>query len=63
MTLQCMRLAEDATLVFNNNMSTAVVFSDIKKAFNTTWHSGLLYTFTELKFSYKSHLANYLFSN
>jgi hypothetical protein len=24
-------------------MSTAAVFLDIKKAFDTTWHSGLLY--------------------
>jgi hypothetical protein len=30
------------TLTFNN-MPTAVVFLDIEKAFDTTWHNGLLY--------------------
>jgi hypothetical protein len=43
MTLQCMRLAHHVTLHFNNNMSTAVVFLDIEKAFDTTWQPGLLY--------------------
>jgi hypothetical protein len=41
-TLQCMRLADHITLNFNNNMSTLVVFLGIEKAFDTTWHSGLL---------------------
>jgi hypothetical protein len=42
-TLQCMRLTDHVTLnVNNNNMSTAAVFSDIEKAFDTTWHNGLL---------------------
>jgi hypothetical protein len=34
-TLQCMRLADHVTLHFNN-MSTAAVFLDIEKAFDTT---------------------------
>jgi hypothetical protein len=42
-TLQCMRLTDHVTLNFNNNMSTAAVFLDIEKAFDTTWHRGLLY--------------------
>jgi hypothetical protein len=42
MTLQCTRLADHTTLNFNN-ISRAAVFLDIEKAFNTTWHSGLLY--------------------
>jgi hypothetical protein len=46
-----MRLADDVTLNFNNNMSTAAVFLDIEKAFDTTWHSGLLYKLSELDFS------------
>jgi hypothetical protein len=33
---------------FNNNMSTAAVFLDIEKAFDTTWH--LLYKLSELQF-------------
>jgi hypothetical protein len=31
------------TLNFDNNMFTPVVFLDVKKAFDTIWHSGLLY--------------------
>jgi hypothetical protein len=42
-TLQCMRLADHITLNFNNKMSTAAVFLDIEEAFDTAWHSGLLY--------------------
>jgi hypothetical protein len=49
--LQCMRLTEHVTLNFNNNMSTAAVFLDIEKAFDTTWHSGLLYKLSKLEFS------------
>jgi hypothetical protein len=50
-TLQCMRLADHITLNFNNKMSTAAVFLDIEKAFDTTWHSGLLYKLSKLEFS------------
>jgi hypothetical protein len=32
-------------------MSTAAVFLDIEKAFNTTWHPGLLHKLSELEFS------------
>jgi hypothetical protein len=35
-TLQCMRLTDHVTLNFNSNMSTAAVFLDIGKAFETT---------------------------
>jgi hypothetical protein len=49
-TLQCMRLTDHITLTFNNNMSTAAVFLDIEKAFDTTWHSGLLYKVSKLQF-------------
>jgi hypothetical protein len=31
-------------------MSTAAVFFDIEKAFDTTWHLGLLYKLPDLKF-------------
>jgi hypothetical protein len=40
-TLQCMRLTDYVTLNFKNNMSTAAVFLDIEKAFDTAWHSDL----------------------
>jgi hypothetical protein len=35
-TLQCMRLTDHVILNFNNNLSTAVVFLDMEKAFDTT---------------------------
>jgi hypothetical protein len=35
----------------NNNISTAAVFFHIDKAFVTTWHSGLPYELSKLKFS------------
>jgi hypothetical protein len=46
-----MRLTDYFSLTFNNNMSTAAVFLDIEKAFDTTWHYGLLYKLSELQFS------------
>jgi hypothetical protein len=42
-----MRLADH----FNNNKSTAAVFLDIEKAFDTTWQPGLLYKLSKLQFS------------
>jgi hypothetical protein len=45
-----MRLMDHVTLNFSNNMSTGAVFFGIKKAFDTTWHCGLLYKFSELEF-------------
>jgi hypothetical protein len=50
-TLQCMMLPDHIILNFNNNVSTAAVFLDIEKAFDTTWHLGLLYKLLEFKFS------------
>jgi hypothetical protein len=50
-TLQYLRLADHVTLHFNNNMSTAAVFLDIEKAFDTTWHPRLLYKLAKLQFS------------
>jgi hypothetical protein len=31
-------------------MSTAAVFLDIEKAFDTTWHTGLLYKLAKMEF-------------
>jgi hypothetical protein len=42
-TSQCKRLTDHVTLNFNNKISTAAVFLDIEKAFDTTWHTGLIY--------------------
>jgi hypothetical protein len=46
-----MRLTDHVTVNFNNNMSTGAVFLDIEKAFDTTWHHGLQYKLSKLKFS------------
>jgi hypothetical protein len=48
---------------FNNNMSTAVVFLDIEKAFET-WHLGLLYKLSTLQFSMSliKLISSFLFS-
>jgi hypothetical protein len=53
-----MRLADHVTLNFKNKMSTAAVFLDIEKVFDTTWHHGLLYNLSKLKFS--SHVIKLL---
>jgi hypothetical protein len=49
-TLQCFRLTDHVTLNFNSKMSTAAVFLDIEKAFDTTWHPGLLYKLSKFQF-------------
>jgi hypothetical protein len=48
-------------------MSTAPVFLDIEKAFDTTWHNGLLYTLSKMNFlanliRLSSFLSNRTFS-
>jgi hypothetical protein len=48
--LQCIRLTDQVTLTFNN-MSTAAVFLDIEKDFDTTWQLRLLYKLSKLKLS------------
>jgi retron-type reverse transcriptase len=50
-TLQCMRLTDNVTLNFNNKISTVAVFLDIEEAFDTAWHSGLLYKLSKLEYS------------
>jgi hypothetical protein len=50
-TLQRMRLADHIALNVDNKMSMAAVFLDIEKAFDTTWHPGLLYKLSKLEFS------------
>jgi hypothetical protein len=44
------------------NMSTAAVFLDIEEAFDKTWHLGLLYKLSELKFSISliTHISFFL---
>jgi hypothetical protein len=50
-TLKYIRLTDHVTLNFSNKMSTAAVFLNIEKAYDTTWHSGLPYMLSKLKFS------------
>jgi hypothetical protein len=49
-TLQCVQLTDHVTLTFSN-MSMPTLFLDIEKAFDTTWHPGLLYKLSNLQFS------------
>jgi retron-type reverse transcriptase len=44
-----MRLADHVSFNFNNKTST--VFLDIEKAFDTTWHTGLLYKLAKMEYS------------
>jgi hypothetical protein len=37
---------------FNRNLAAVSVFWNIDKAFDTTWHSGLLQKFSKLQFSF-----------
>jgi hypothetical protein len=46
-----MRLTNHVTLNFNNKMSTAAVFLDIEKAFDTLRHPGLLCMLSTMEFS------------
>jgi hypothetical protein len=50
MTLHFMKFTDYVALNFNNNIPMAVVFLDIEKAIDTTWHLGLLYKLYNLKF-------------
>jgi hypothetical protein len=50
-TFQCMRLTERVAIKFNKNMSAAAVFTDIEKALDTIWRSGLIYKLLELECS------------
>jgi hypothetical protein len=53
MTLKCMRLTNNVTL--NCNTSTTAVFLDIKKAFDTTWRTGMLYMLSKI-FSFQEEI-------
>ena len=48
-TLQLPRLMEYITSGFERRWSTIAVFLDINKAYDSTWHSGLIYKFIQLK--------------
>jgi hypothetical protein len=58
-----MRLTDHLTLNFNNKMSMVAVFLDAEKAFDTTWHLGLLCKLSVLNFliSLMKLINSYLF--
>jgi hypothetical protein len=45
-----MRLTDHITHNFNNKVSMAVIFLNIKKAFHTIWHPGLIYKLSKSEF-------------
>jgi hypothetical protein len=49
-TLQGMRVTDHVTLNFNITCLQLLYFWILKKTFDTTWHLGLLYKLSELKF-------------
>jgi hypothetical protein len=55
-----MTLTDPLILNFNKNMSTAAVFVHIERAFDTIWHSGLLYKGS--KFEYSTSLIKFISS-
>jgi hypothetical protein len=48
MSISMCEADDHVTLNFNKNTSVAAVSLDTEKAFDTTWHSGLLYILSEL---------------
>jgi hypothetical protein len=56
-----MRLTDHVTLNFNN-ISTAAVFLNIEKAFDTTWYTGLLYIYKLSKFDFSVSLIKLISS-
>ena len=61
-TLQLLRLAETISTGFINRESTVAIFLDIHKAYDSTWHQGLLYKLRTFQFSLPIQriLASYL---
>jgi hypothetical protein len=57
---QILRITESASFGFNNNKSTGIVLLDLKKAFDSVWHNGLIHKL--LKFKYPSYLVKLLYS-
>lgn len=49
-TQQLVRLSKFISLGFNHNQSTGVISLDIEKAFDTTWHDGLVHKLMKMDF-------------
>jgi len=57
---QYLRLT-DITINVDNYLSTAAVFLDIAKSFDTNWHPGLVYKLIKLNFSVSTVKLGQLF--
>ncbi|KAJ4430326.1 hypothetical protein ANN_22539 [Periplaneta americana] len=42
-THQLLRLVEQTTIGFNNRATTVAIFLDVKSAFDSVWHTGIIY--------------------
>ena len=62
--MQLARLVNHTTREFNHNKHTGAVFLDIEKAFDTTWHEGLIYKLIGYRFPrYIIHLIMFYLNN
>lgn len=61
---QVMRIVEEISFGFNKNKSTAMVLFDLRKAFDSVWHDGLIHKLVKYKYPVylikliKSYLAD-----
>lgn len=49
-TKQLIRLLEQISFDFNNDLSTGMVCLDVEKAFDSVWHNGLIFKMSEIGF-------------
>jgi hypothetical protein len=57
---QILRITESASFGFNRNKSTGIVLLDLRKAFDSVWHDGLIHKL--VKFKYPTYLVKLLHS-
>jgi len=57
---QILRITEAISFGFNNNKSTGMVLLDLRKAFDSVWHEGLIHKL--IQYGYPSYLVNLLHS-
>ena len=59
-TQQILRITEKASLAFNHNKSLGLVLLDLRKAYDSVWHNGLIHKMNKLK--YPSYLIKLIIS-
>lgn len=57
---QIMRIVENISFGFNMNKSTAMLLLDLRKAFDTVWHDGLVHKL--IKYKYPNYLVKLIYS-